>query len=98
MGVPVVVLSGDRHASRVGASLLTAVGHPEWIAETPDDYVRIAAGLAADTARLQGLHGQLRPEMQRSALLDHASQAARFGHALRTCWRSWCGLAQVQAA
>ena len=27
----VVALAGDRHIARVGASLLTAVGHPEWI-------------------------------------------------------------------
>src|SRR5262249_1598679 len=38
MGVPVVSLRGDRHASRVGASLLTAVGLTSLIAETPQDY------------------------------------------------------------
>ena len=31
MGVPVVTLAGDRHASRVGVSLLQAAGHPEWV-------------------------------------------------------------------
>src|SRR5205807_173877 len=34
MGVPVLVLRGNHHASRVSASLLSAVGHVEWIAET----------------------------------------------------------------
>ncbi len=39
MGVPVVSLAGDAHVSRVGLGLLTAIGHPEWCAATPDEYV-----------------------------------------------------------
>ena len=90
MGVPVVTLAGDRHASRVGVSLLTAAGHPEWIARNSSDYVRIATGLASDPARLQAIRTALRGELQHSTLLDHAGQAARFGAALRSSWRTWC--------
>jgi predicted O-linked N-acetylglucosamine transferase (SPINDLY family) len=36
MGVPVLTLTGATHASRVSASLLSAVGLSEWIAETAD--------------------------------------------------------------
>ncbi len=85
MGRPVVTLAGDRHASRVGVSLLTAVGHPEWIAETESDYVRIAAGLAADRAALAAQCHVLRDTMRSSVLMDHAGQAARFGEALLAC-------------
>src|SRR5208282_1559676 len=46
MGVPVVTLSGDRHASRVGVRLLTLIDLPELIAETEDAYVAIAAAPA----------------------------------------------------
>ncbi len=92
MGVPVVALLGDRHVSRVSASLLTAGGHPEWIAKTPDDYVQIAATLASDPTRLASIRAGLREEMKRSVLLDHAGQSARFGDALRQCWRERCGL------
>jgi predicted O-linked N-acetylglucosamine transferase (SPINDLY family) len=90
MGVPVVTLRGDRHASRVGASLLTAVGHPEWIARDKADYIRIATELAAAPARLESLRNSLRDDMKRSPLLDHPGQAARFSAALRTCWIEWC--------
>lgn len=90
MGVPVVTLAGDRHASRVGVSLLHAVGHPEWIAREPEEYVQAAAKLAADRDRLAHVRGGLRAEMRRSPLLDHAGQAARFGAALRTLWANWC--------
>jgi predicted O-linked N-acetylglucosamine transferase (SPINDLY family) len=93
MGVPVVTLAGDRHASRVGASLLTAVGHPEWIASDWSDYVQKAAALAA---ACRGRHGErgadverglaLRAAMRRSALLDHKGQSERFGRALCALW------------
>ncbi len=90
MGVPVVSLVGDRHMSRVGASLLAAVGHPEWAAATPDNYVAQAVKLAADPERVAALRNDLRAELRRSPLLDHAGQAARFGAAVRECWRYWC--------
>jgi predicted O-linked N-acetylglucosamine transferase (SPINDLY family) len=87
MGVPVVTLAGDRHASRVGASLLTAAGHTDWIAQDWDDYVRIAAALSADPRRLAGWRASLREELRRSPLLDHAGQAARLAAAFEDMCR-----------
>ncbi len=93
MGVPVVTLAGDRHAARVGASLLQAVGYPGWIARSWDDYVRLAAELVEVPAQLAGAGRALRQAMRCSPLLDHAGQAARFGAALRACWAERCGRA-----
>jgi predicted O-linked N-acetylglucosamine transferase (SPINDLY family) len=90
MGVPVVTRVGDRHASRVGASLLCAAGHPEWAARDPEDYVRIAAGLARDAGLRAALRTGLRDDLRRGPLLDHGGQSARFGAALRTAWQAWC--------
>lgn len=90
MGVPVVSLVGDRHAARVGLSLLSAVGRPEWAAPTPDDYVRIAADLARDPAALAREALGLRERVRQSPLGDHAGQARRFGDALRRCWKIAC--------
>ena len=89
-GVPVVTLAGDRHASRVGLSLLTALGRREWIAQDWADYIAIAVALAQVTAGLAAVRTSLRGEMRRSALLDHAGQAARFCDAVRECWKNWC--------
>src|SRR3546814_5254225 len=41
MGVPVVALAGERHAGRVGLSLLASAGLREMIAGGPDQYVAI---------------------------------------------------------
>ena len=90
MGVPVVTLRGDRHAARVSASLLASVGRPDWIADTPEEYVNLAVGLARDPARLGFIRAGLRDALLASPLLDHAGQARLFGAALRSCWRDWC--------
>lgn len=90
MGCPVVSLRGDRHAARVGASLLTAIGRPQWIAETADDYVRIATELASDRAALQQQRGLMRDMLRASPLCDDAGQSRRFAEALRQCWAMWC--------
>ncbi|MEI6560438.1 MAG: tetratricopeptide repeat protein, partial [Rhodospirillaceae bacterium] len=46
MGVPVVTLLGDRHAGRVGASLLGRLGLDELIGRDRDHYQEIAVALA----------------------------------------------------
>jgi predicted O-linked N-acetylglucosamine transferase (SPINDLY family) len=96
MGVPVVTLTGDRHMSRVGVSLLHAAGHPEWVTTNADDYVRMAVELAGSAERRALLRTELRNDLRRSALLDHAGQAARFGQAILHCWQRWKMPAGVQ--
>lgn len=98
MGVPVVTLAGNDHRSRVGASLLAAVGHAGWCARTPEEFVGTAVELARDPAALNAIRLNLRPAMAGSPLLDHAGQAERFGTALRAAWVSWCAPGNRRAA
>jgi predicted O-linked N-acetylglucosamine transferase (SPINDLY family) len=95
MGVPVVSLIGDRHAARVGLSLLTAVGHPEWAAEDEEHYIEKAVALAQDRALRSQLRESLRGEVAASILCDHQGQAARFETALRQVWTEWCQNQQI---
>jgi predicted O-linked N-acetylglucosamine transferase (SPINDLY family) len=90
MSVPVVTRAGQTHASRVGVSLLSNVGHPEWIADSPEGYVRIAVELAGDLPRLAGLRATLRGRMQASPLTDAPGFARDIEAAYRTMWRTWC--------
>jgi predicted O-linked N-acetylglucosamine transferase (SPINDLY family) len=90
MGVPVVTMRGHVHASRVGASLLSAVGLPELIAESPEAFVRIGAQLAGDRQRLVDLRRGLRQRMRDSVLCDGPAFARRFEGAIRHVWRAWC--------
>jgi predicted O-linked N-acetylglucosamine transferase (SPINDLY family) len=73
MGVPVVSLAGDRHAWRVGASLLGAMGLDDLVARDTAQYVAICARLAGDPARLAELRSTLRERMRRSPLMQEES-------------------------
>jgi protein O-GlcNAc transferase len=90
MGVPVVTLEGDRHAARVGASLLAAAGLPELVARTPGEFASVASGLVRDRERLETLRRGLRQRVAASALADWPAYGRRFHDALRACWREWC--------
>ncbi|MCM0020244.1 MAG: glycosyltransferase [Tagaea sp.] len=87
MGVPVLTLAGDRHASRVGVSLLTRVGLDDLIAATPEDFVARAAALAADPAKLGELRAGLRARLAASALCDGHRLARAFETIYRELWR-----------
>jgi len=90
MGVPVVSLIGDRHAARVGLSLLTAIGHAEWAVENEEAYIEKAVALAQDRMLRCKLRESLRSEVAGSILCDQEGQAARFEAALRQIWVEWC--------
>lgn len=94
MGVPVVTLAGDIHASRVGVSLLNNVGVPELVADTPERYVTIASELARDRDRLSSLHSTLRDQLTKSPLCDAPAFARHFENVLRTLWREHCNGAE----
>lgn len=89
MGVPVVTLAGQSHVSRVGVSLLTNVGLPELVAESEDEYVRIAVELAGNAERLSSYRANLRDRMRGSQLLDAPSFTREIETAFRQMWISW---------
>lgn len=90
MGVPVITLAGHVHAARVGASLLTCVGHPKLVAPNGDEYVGIAQWMAKERERLTTIRAGLRQDVTKSPLCDEAGFARRFGEMLRSLWRERC--------
>lgn len=90
LGLPIVTLRGKAAIGTLGSSFLTHVGRPEWIAETVDDYRRIACDLASDLSALPGLRSILRRDMHTSYVMDGASFARDFEAACRDMWVKWC--------
>lgn len=78
MGCPVITLRGERHSARVGASLLSACGLGELIANSAGDYVRLATALAADRAQLVRTRSERRKLLGSSPLLDGPAFARDF--------------------
>jgi predicted O-linked N-acetylglucosamine transferase (SPINDLY family) len=90
MGVPVITLEGNPHASRVGVSLLSNVGLQELIALTTEEYIKIAVNLADDLKGLQSLRERLRDMMKHSPLCDAKRFTANLENCYRQIWEKWC--------
>ena len=86
MGVPVVTCAGETHASRVGLSLLSAIGLDELVTCSMQDYVETAISLAHDIPRLGRLRSALRTRMATSAITDKARIARAVEDAYRAMW------------
>ena len=92
MGVPVITLRGDRHAGRVGASILHAVGMAEsLVADSRDSYIEKAVGLANDKEHLESLRSNIRQQIQNSPLCDAVSFAKNIEAAYLKMWVKYTG-------
>jgi protein O-GlcNAc transferase len=93
MGVPVVTLAGATHRSRVGLSLLTAVGLSELVATAPQQYVDLALAMAGDPPRLKALRETLRDRVRTSCLTDAPRFTRHLEAAYRRMWIAHCARA-----
>ncbi len=89
MGVPVITLAGKTHAGRVGVSILNNAGFGEWVAQTPGQYISLAAAMARDVPALTALRGSLRQRFADSVLCDGQAFARKVEAAYREMWRVW---------
>jgi predicted O-linked N-acetylglucosamine transferase (SPINDLY family) len=86
MGVPVLTCIGHAFAGRVAASLLHAVGLPELVTQSFDDYEALALRLARDRAALAALRARLAANRDGSALFDTARYTRHLEAAFQTMW------------
>jgi protein O-GlcNAc transferase len=98
MGVPVVTLVGQVHASRVGLSLMSNAGLPELAATTEEEFVAIALGLYHDRERLAMLRTTLRDRMARSPICDGPGFARKLEAIYRSAWAQWCATGSARGS
>lgn len=100
MGVPIVTQAGERMVQRMTASMLSALGRPEWVAQSEEDYIPKVRELANDReGRAQAREGQ-RQRMRQSALCDAKGLAGALEDAYEAMYDRWWenkGRAQSQA-
>jgi predicted O-linked N-acetylglucosamine transferase (SPINDLY family) len=69
-GLPVLTLMGNSFASRVAASLLNAIGLPELITNTQEEYEALAIALASNPEKLAALKQKLASNRLTTPLFD----------------------------
>ena len=83
MGIPVVTMTGARHAARVGESLLRRGGWDAWVAHSTDEYVEIAQKLARD----KPAPPEVRDQLASSSVMDDKAVTAALEASYREIWR-----------
>ncbi|WP_454668709.1 O-linked N-acetylglucosamine transferase family protein [Achromobacter kerstersii] len=90
MGVPYVTLADRPSVGRIGSSVLHGIGHPEWIAQSEEEYIQKVVTLASDLPALARVRASLRSDMQASPLMDEPAFARKFEAALTGMFTNWC--------
>jgi protein O-GlcNAc transferase len=90
MGVSVVTLAGRMPVQRIGASVLTAAGLGDLIAQTPEQYLKIALYLAAVVPKTPNLRQEIRRALVASPWMDEIGIVRDVENAYREMWRTWC--------
>ncbi|QCO04405.1 O-linked N-acetylglucosamine transferase, SPINDLY family protein [Azospirillum argentinense] len=85
-GVPVLTVTGEGFASRVGTSLLRAAGLPELAVRSLADYEKTALRLAGDPDGITRLKARLMAERERALLFDADRLARALERAYATMW------------
>eukprot|EP00595_Chromulina_sp_UTEXLB2642_P001379 CAMPEP_0196763636 /NCGR_PEP_ID=MMETSP1095-20130614/4456_1 /TAXON_ID=96789 ORGANISM="Chromulina nebulosa, Strain UTEXLB2642" /NCGR_SAMPLE_ID=MMETSP1095 /ASSEMBLY_ACC=CAM_ASM_000446 /LENGTH=224 /DNA_ID=CAMNT_0042117251 /DNA_START=1983 /DNA_END=2660 /DNA_ORIENTATION=- len=86
-GTPMVTLVQDKMASRVAASLLNAVGLPELVTTTYEDYEELAVALALDPNRLYSMRLHLESTRDNNAAFDTRRWVHNLESGLLNAWK-----------
>jgi predicted O-linked N-acetylglucosamine transferase (SPINDLY family) len=86
IGLPVITTPGTTFPARVAASLLTAIGLPELITPSLDEYERLALKLARDAEALALLKSKLSVHRETFPLFDTKRFTRHLEAALATMW------------
>ncbi len=90
MGVPVVTLAGRLPVQRCGMSMLSAIGLPDLVAQTPEQYLKVAVYLAAMVSKMPNIRQDVRRGMLSSPIMDELGHVRDLENAYRDMWRTWC--------
>ena len=89
VGVPVVTCQGKAFAGRVAASLLNAVGLPDLVTHSLEEYEALALRLATDRSLLCGFRDRLEQNRLRFPLFDTDRFCGHIESAYTTMWELW---------
>ena len=92
MGVPVIHELGSHVGSRFAASMLNAIGHPEWVAHSEAEYVDKVVALARNVEQRKALRPIQRGQMAHSPLCDAKDLATNLENAYFEMFERWLAI------
>ena len=88
MGVPSIVMAGDRFLSHLGESIAHNADQSTWIANDKEEYIFKAIEFSKDINSLVFLRENLRNQVMQSPLFNRAGFVKHLSDALRGMWRA----------
>jgi protein O-GlcNAc transferase len=86
-GVPVITLQGTHFASRVSSSILRAIGLPELITKSLEEYETIAVKLAREPEELQAIREKIAMNRSKAPLFDTPRFVKNLEKAYKEMWK-----------
>ena len=90
MGNPFITYSNRPSVGKIGASILTTLGHREWIATSEQEYIDKAVALASDTEKLAEIRNTLRTKLKTSPIMDQKGFVRELENTYQAMWNNWC--------
>ncbi|KAA6459786.1 tetratricopeptide repeat protein [Acidobacteria bacterium AB60] len=94
MGVPFVTKEGDWGGGQMGSLVLHAIGRPEWIARSPEEFTSIVTSLARDREHRREIRATQRARMASSLLCDAEPFARGLEDAFDAMFDRWAARQQ----
>ena len=89
VGVPALTVASPRPVGRIGTSLMTNLGLPEWVAKNEQEYEDKAVAFAQDIPALASIRSGMRARMEASPIMNEKAFAQDVEAAFETMWRTW---------
>lgn len=86
-GVPVITLQGGNFSSRASSSILTAIGLPELITQTLEEYKSLAINLAHNPDKLQKIRKKIAKNRLEKPLFDTPGFTRNIEKAYQEMWK-----------
>ena len=90
MGNPFITYANRPSVGKIGASILTALGREEWIANSKKEYIDKVVALSTNTDKLATIRNSLRKDMKTSPIMDHKGFVRELEKTYQSMWEKWC--------
>ena len=88
-GLPIITRAGDAFASRMAGSLLTAVGIPELVTKSAEEYENLATQLATNPERMASIRKELAAKRISAPLFDTHSFTRKLERAYKVAFERY---------